>query len=158
MPVAVNGSKCFSYWTQLIGINASIQVSAVRYGNSIAAQNQTQVLSLFNTTTSIWTKVSVNIDPTVLNSAEFAMRIRGKINNPKNFIALDDIKLTDGVCDSTQDQVFCIGDETPLDISKVCNFVNDCALNEDELRCGACDFELGNSFLKCLFTIKSISN
>jgi len=150
MPVAVNGLKCFSYWAQLIGNDTSIQISAVKFGNSVTAENQIQTLSLSNGTRTTWTKFSVDINPLVLNATEFAIRIRGKFNNPISFIALDDIKLTDGVCDSSTQSQFICNNGIQIDMSKVCNFVNDCGQNEDELNCGACDFETGNSFFEPL--------
>ncbi len=157
MPVITNGSKCFSYWTQLIGINTSIQVFLVKYGKNIDPKNQiqsisitngTQAIPVNNATKAIWTKVNVNINPILLrNTTEFAIRLKGKINNPKSFIALDDVTLRDGVCISSAQNLFYCTDGTQLNISQVCNFVRDCPNPpfDDELNCGACDFETGIS-------------
>jgi len=154
MPVVTNGSKCFSYWTKLIGIDTSIQVILVKYGKNIDPKTQIQPISITNGTNatnpinSPWTKVNVNINPIQLrNTTEFAIRLKGKINNPKSFIALDDVTLRDGVCISSAQNLFYCTDGTQLNISQVCNFVNDCPHPpfDDELNCGACDFETGIS-------------
>jgi hypothetical protein len=148
MPVITNGTKCFSYWTQLIGNDTSIQVFLVKYGKNIDPKNQIQSISITNGTKAIWTNVNVNINPILLrNTTEFAIRLKGKINNPKSFIALDDVTLRDDVCISSAQNLFYCTDGTQLNISQVCNFVGDCPNPpfDDELNCGACDFETGIS-------------
>jgi hypothetical protein len=146
MPVSSIKTKCFSFWTQLLGNDASIQVFIVKFGQFIETNDQIQSLSIINGTKRLWTKINVNLNPTLLKTTtEFSIRIKGKINNPKSFIALDDVRLTDGVCNSQAVNQFYCSDGTPLDISKVCNFVNDCKQKDDELNCGACDFEKGIS-------------
>jgi len=142
----MNTTKCLSYWTQLLGTDTSTEVLIVKYGKNVDPKNQIQSLSVTNGTKSVWTKVNVNINPVLFkNTTEFSIRIRGKINNPKSFIALDDVKLADGICNSSVQNFFYCTDGTQLNTSKVCNFVKDCpnADNSDELQCGACDFEIG---------------
>jgi hypothetical protein len=144
MPVISTGAKCFSFWTQLLGNDTSIQVFIVKFGQNIDPNNQIQSLSIINGTKPFWTQINVNLNPILLKTTtEFAIRIKGKTNNPKSFIALDDVRLTDGVCDSSALNQFFCSDGTQLDISKVCNFVIDCKQKDDELNCGACDFENG---------------
>jgi hypothetical protein len=157
MPVITNGNKCFSYWTQLIGSDTSIQVLLVKYGKNIDPKNQIQSISMTNSTNAIyvnnapkanWTKVNVNINPILLgNTTEFAIRLKGQINTRKSFIALDDVTLKDGVCNSSAQNLFYCTDGRQLNISQVCNFVRDCPNPpfDDELNCGACDFETGIS-------------
>jgi hypothetical protein len=71
----------------------------------------------------------------------------------------------DGVCNSSAQNLFYCTDGTQLNISQVCNFVNDCPHPpfDDELNCGACDFETGiylfwfsKVFLFCLFWFYNI--
>jgi len=146
MPVLLNTTKCLSYWTQLLGTDSSIEVLIVKNGQNVDPKNQIQSLSVTNGTKSIWTKVNVNINPmSFKNTTEFSIRIRGKINNPKSFIALDDVKFSDDVCYSSSQNVFFCTDGTQLNVSQVCNFVKDCpnAPYSDELQCGQCDFEIG---------------
>jgi hypothetical protein len=144
MPVISTGTKCFSFWTQLLGNDTSIQVFIVKFGKNIDPKTQIQSLSIINGTKPSWTKINVNLNPILLKTmTEFSIRIKGETNNPKSFIALDDVRLTDGVCDTSALNQFYCSDGTQLDISKVCNFAIDCKQKDDELNCGACDFENG---------------
>ncbi len=145
MPTKSNGSSCLSFWTQLLGNDTSIEVFIVKNGNNLNPANKVQSLAVTKGTKKVWTNVNIDIKPAFLiNATEFSVRISGLITNPKSFIALDDVILTNQVCPSAAQSQFICSTGKILNITQVCNFVKDCPnSNDDELNCGACNFETG---------------
>jgi len=63
------------------------------------------------------------------------------LKEASNVIALDDLKLYEGNCieDSNSTQFYC-DDQQKVSYDKVCDWMPDCSMDQDELVCGSCDF------------------
>lgn len=83
--------------------------------------------------------------PVLAVSSEFVLIFEGTIGTTfTSDIAIDDISLSRQSCPggSSQPMTFtCADQRTVVPISKVCDFVSDCAEGSDEARCGNCTFE-----------------
>ncbi|GFS84364.1 apical endosomal glycoprotein, partial [Nephila pilipes] len=61
-------------------------------------------------------------------------------NHTLGYIAIDDISISDGVCEDKTDLFDCTNGQHVLQ-TDVCNFHKDCSNGRDELMCADCDFE-----------------
>ena len=151
MVTPLQSPKCLSFWTQMRGTDTMLEVTVVRYGEAVPQTNSTYPLSAPNSIVgpkNVWTKISLTIDPKLIPNAKvFSVRIRGFITDFHNFIALDDVMLSDRVCSSdVPTLLICDGVMKQYSVAQRCNFVKDCPLGDDELGCGDCDFEQGKKF------------
>lgn len=121
--VAPTSTYCLSLWTQLTTPDLELRVHLVHFGPSWLDGNRSQeILHISGVNQSDWTQLQVTLDPTVLlNTFEVQLIIEGRIDtNSRGAIAVDDITLTDGVC-----QVGGLICENGIQLKKdkICNFV-----------------------------------
>ena len=126
MPTTLDGVKCLSFWTQLIGSDATVQPFIVRYSPHIATNRLVQRLSdTISGPKQRWNKVSITIDPLHFpDTQDFVIRLQGEVVSvydklkhvySKSFIALDDIVLSDGKCeDSSEVVLYCDWNRHPI--------------------------------------------
>lgn len=146
---------CVSFYTQILGKTATLSLSMVKYGTAavngmtvpLTGLSNGQRVTKIQGPVQTWTKYSFTIDPKLFTSmADFKLKIIGSISTQGDFIAVDDVVLTTGVCPTTPvtNLFFCKGTNTQYTASQRCDFIYDCPQKDDEANCGNCDFETGN--------------
>ncbi|XP_035827620.1 MAM and LDL-receptor class A domain-containing protein 2-like [Aplysia californica] len=135
---------CLNFWFYTSGQGqGSLNVTVVPM--SQLAANST-LLSIPDTSTRMWKVQRVTLKAL---DEEFTVVLLGIIGNSRSrFIALDDISIQNGTCESlpmpaqTKNAFHCSKDNKYLTLSQVCDFVYDCSDGEEEKDCGYdCSFD-----------------
>ncbi len=124
-------SRCLSFWYHMYGKGDSILNLIQKTFNS--ASNGTTIWSDMKNYGDVWVNAKVSLPNMISN---YVLKFEG-ISGPSSLgdIGLDDIKITNELCPSTE-CVYQCSDGTCLTAQKVCNFVNDCPDGDEEVKCG----------------------
>nr|XP_042901434.1 MAM and LDL-receptor class A domain-containing protein 1-like [Parasteatoda tepidariorum] len=105
-----------------------------------------QLMLIKDPTNAEWKEALVSVIPSpVMDSAfnDFWVFLLGKAgNNTMGYIAIDDISVSEGICEEKTELFDCKNGQHVL-TRDVCNFKKDCLNGLDEENCADCDFEKG---------------
>ena len=100
------------------------------------------------TTTNEWTQTKLSLKSTSQSKNMF-IYLQGSCSKGNSYVAIDDLAVKKGLCeDQSKNETldknyFYCNSNMKINLTKVCDFVNDCDDGKDELNCGNCDFESG---------------
>ncbi|CAF3694948.1 unnamed protein product, partial [Didymodactylos carnosus] len=135
-----DGVKCLTWYQFTRGITAAKLNILVRDPNT------NKMITLFTQDEpdgDAWVYHEYTLLPNMTQSQTYTIVFEGVVGSKVGDIALDDIRTTNGKCAGVTPptgQYRCLNG-TIIPVTKVCDFVIDCAGGDDEKRCADCTFE-----------------
>ncbi|XP_057298293.1 MAM and LDL-receptor class A domain-containing protein 2-like isoform X2 [Hydractinia symbiolongicarpus] len=157
--IVPNYDWCVQFWYQMYGTHVGALRVRTRYVSKYSQGRFLYSRPLFERQGNhdyTWLFGQANIT----SSYDFQVIFEGEIGTGTTYqadIALDDIRITEGLCTNVVSPqptpnpcaVKCMDKKTCVPSNKVCDFVNDCVSSanpkdySDEIGCSSCDFENG---------------
>ncbi|XP_054714592.1 LOW QUALITY PROTEIN: MAM and LDL-receptor class A domain-containing protein 2-like [Uloborus diversus] len=144
--LSLSTERCLSFWAHMSGSEmGTLSVNLSYYDeNKLNKMNQ-ESWNIIGDQGPKWFNrlINLNIDGLEIMD-EYQIMFIGITKGNLSDIALDDIEVTPQKCYEIPDDGFDCRDGKFVTSDKVCDFEKDCSTGQDEMNCGACDFEHGD--------------